>query len=250
MVICVLGALLYALWMPALRVQEVRASTERDASAAEVAQGSLGGTYAYILPRNSIFFVPKERMRAAVLDAYPEIAAVSITRSAFSAVTIATTPRAKAFIWCGTTIEMQYPSGCFDADAEGLIFKQSTIGAEGATTTPQGELRIFSALDAEVAEGETPIRRHVMSATSIPDALRFIKAVRGLGAPVSALALRGDEADLWLNGPTRITYVLGREEEAAELAASVLPKLPLANGSIQYVDLRFTGKVYVKRYGE
>lgn len=251
-------AALYALWLPQVRIQEVRAEGPSAESIAQAAMGSLAGTYAYLLPRNSIFFFPQGAVRSAVLGAHPEVAAVSISRSSFTSLRLIATPRAKAIIWCGPDIDTNYPDdACFDADAEGLVFKRSTAPAgtqilSTGSGTPMlpGDLRIFAPLDGEVAEGQSPVGLRVVGAAGIPDALRFVKAVRNLGVPVSALALRGDEADLWLNGPTRITYVLGDEEVAAELAASVIPKLNLTDGSIQYLDLRFRGKAYVKRYGE
>jgi hypothetical protein len=254
--VALLALVIYLLWLPQLRIQSVHAEGPQAEGVERVAQENLSGRYALILPRNSIFFFPKGAVRDAVLSTYPEISALSISRSSFTSVSLLGTPRASAFVWCGTTIDTPQAT-CFDTDAEGLVFKEAVVStstvvlttASGTPTTPS-DLRIFSPLDRELGEAATPVGAHVMNAEAIPDALRFVKAVRSLGVPVSSLVLRGDEADLWLNGPTRITYVLGREEEAAELAASVIPGLNLTNGSLQYLDLRFSGKAYIKRYGE
>ena len=197
-------------------------------------------------------------MRNAVLTAYPEVSALSISRASFNSVKLSGTQRANSFIWCGTSIDTPVPDGvCYEADAEGLVFRQASISTttvvlstSSSTPASAGDLRIFSPLVPERAEGESPVGARVSKAEAIPDALRFVKAIRGLGLPVSSLGLRDDEADLWLSGPTRITYVLGNEEEAAQLAASVVPTLSLTNGAIQYLDLRFKGKAYVKRFGE
>ena len=246
-------AALYALWLPAFRIQTVNAN-DADQRAIDAARQALTGSYAHIIPRNSIFFLPKEGMRQAVLNAYPDVAAVSVNRTSFSSIRIATTPRTKAFVWCGTGVDAPFADGCFDADAEGLVFEPAdTLETTGTTTeaAPQsGELRIYAPLDPQLGEGESPVRHSVTNAAAIPDALRFVKALRGMGASISALVLRGDEADLWIDGKTRITYVLGHEQEASQLAASALPKLPISDGTIQYIDLRFSGKVYVKKYGE
>ncbi len=257
LILLIAGAF-YALWMPAFRIQTVSANGPDADNAKTIASMKLVGTYGYIVPRNSVFFIPKSKIRSAILDAAPDVSAVSLVRTSFSSLEVRTTPRAASFVWCGTTVDTPFPNGaCFDADIEGLLFK----AAEGTTTTSSSTepnmaqsdgsyVRVFSALDRDVADGQSPLRAHVVSSSRIPDALKFVGAVRGLGAPVSALAIRGDEADLWIGGPTRITYVLGHEEEAAALAASALPTLKLTDGSIQYVDLRFPGKAYIKRYGE
>jgi hypothetical protein len=42
-------------------------------------------------------------------------------------------------------------------------------------------------------------------------------------------------------------YVLGSEQEAFTALVSAKDSLSLSDGSVDYVDLRFSGKVYVKR---
>ncbi|MBU2330176.1 hypothetical protein KKG57_01780, partial [Patescibacteria group bacterium] len=66
-------------------------------------------------------------------------------------------------------------------------------------------------------------------------------------ANVTSLAIRNDEADLYTTAGTRITYVLGQEQEAVITAASIFSQLNLNDGSVEYVDLRFAGKGYFKR---
>lgn len=250
---------IYFAWRPGLRIQAVTASGPGSDISQQVALTEIGGTYLHILPRNSIFFYPQAKIRTAILDSVPEAAAVSLQRDSFSSIHVTTIPREESFIWCGTSIDTPEPSGCYDADAEGFIFKLDTPAASSTASSTasgaqpnsaHGEVRIFTSLDRDITNGQSPIRAHAASAKYLPNALKFVDAMRTLGAPVSALAIRGDEADLWLNGPTRITYVLGQEKEAADVAASALPTLKLTDGSIQYIDLRFPGKAYVKKYGQ
>lgn len=243
----VLVGIEYAVWLPSMRINEVTATGPQQDGVQQIALDSLHGTYAYLIPRNSIIFFSGDKIRRAVLAAYPDIAAVSVHRASSHAITVVASPRATAFIWCGASIDTPYVDGsCYDADAEGLLFAQATVDSIQASST----LRIFGPLDTEVNADISPVRAHVVHAAAIPNALRFVKAMRGLGAPVSALGIHDDEADLWLQGPTRITYILGHEEQATRLAASALPTLSLTDHSIEYIDLRFEGKVYVKKFGQ
>ena len=59
--------------------------------------------------------------------------------------------------------------------------------------------------------------------------------------------IRGDEVDILLDSGTRLTYVLGHEEDAYSALKSAHGNFNLLNGSIDYVDLRFSGKVYLKK---
>lgn len=238
---------IYVAWMPRFRVQAVAASGPEQDGVAQAASNTLRGTYLFLLPHDSIFFYSPSKMRKAVLDAYPDIDAVSIHRSSFHSVSVLSIARASAFMWCGASIDTPYADGsCYDTDVSGLVFAPASDQERQASST----LRVFGVLDVGAVGSSSPVRAHVVGAAAIPNALRFVKAMRALGAPVSALALRDDEADLWLQGPTRITYLLGHEDQAAQLAVSAFPALNLTDHSIQYVDLRFEGKVYVKKAGQ
>ena len=61
------------------------------------------------------------------------------------------------------------------------------------------------------------------------------------------IVLRGDEVNDYLESGTRVTYVLGNEENAFTALASSKDTLNFSDGSLEYVDLRFDGKVYLKR---
>jgi hypothetical protein len=243
----VLGASVYLLWRPELRIQNVTIETYDAAALDPLVKGALVGSYFGILPRDSIVFFPKQRIRNAILDAYPVISAVSVSRVSLTSITIKTIERVSAFDWCGTTPDITAP--CYESDAEGLVFAPSVvpISLDGATSTPSKTLRIYGPL-VEASSSE-PIRSHVANASAIPNALRFERGMVSLGADVVSLELRTDEADVHLRSGTRITYVLGHEEQAAELAATAFPEINVNDGSVLYLDLRFDGKVYFKKKG-
>jgi hypothetical protein len=251
--VLLLAGLLYLIWLPALRVNAFDATGPDADGAKQVVARTVEGTYLFLIPRNSLFFLPENAMRKEILKEFPDVSAVSIKPSSLHGLTVTTTPREAAFVWCGASIDTPPADGsCFHADAEGLLFSPFDPATEDASST----LRIFAPLDHDIAAGDSPVRAHVLNPQRIPDALRFVKGLRGLGAPISALAIVGDEADLYVQGKTKILYVLGHEEQAMLLASSALPTLNFNDGTIDYIDLRFTtkqgepSKVYVKRFGQ
>lgn len=241
------GAVVYIFWRPEIRI----ATVEAQPSLVSIAEAELEGTYWHVFPRDSIFFYPERDIRAAVLEAHPEISALSISRSGLTSISIDTISRTAAFWWCGTPESASAANtSCYEADAEGLIFRPAIVSEEASSTPSGSTLRIYAALLDATSTPSYPLRAHMESLEAIPDVLRFVKAMKALGVSPVSLAIRGDEADLFIpssGSGTRITYVLGREEAAASLAGSVFPTLNLTDGSIEYVDLRFSGKAYVKR---
>ncbi len=242
LLVVLLTVALYVLWLPVFRMHEVRVTGAHQEEIKAIAEQQLAGSHLFIVPRNSLFFIPESEIRNAVLNAYPDIEALSISADGLTTLTLNAVSRAEAFLWCGETPDT--PSDpCYEANAEGLIFAASEAQA---STTPI--LKVYAALEG--VQGETPLRAHVSYASRIPDALKFVKAMQQLQASVVSVAIRNDEADLYTASGTRITYVLGHEQEAAITAASIFPQLNLNDGSVEYVDLRFPGKGYFKRRGD
>lgn len=242
-----LGAIIYGLWRPEVRITEVRFKEIPDEHGArQIAQDAVSGTYAGIVPRDSIFFYPEKEMRAAFLDTFPSLESVSVSRNSFHSLVVEGEGRVAAFFWCGETAEAVSldAASCYEADAGGLVF------APLASTTDAHDpsmLRIYTSLmNADVPS--YPIRGVVSGAEHLSNILSFVGAVKELGIPVLAALIAGDEAELFITPETRIKFILGEEDEAAKSAAVALKDLNLLNGSIEYVDLRFPGKLYIKRH--
>ena len=281
----VIVGLYICVWLPAFRIQYVQAAGPDASSIQADTVKALTGTIGYIVPRNSIFFFPDSEIRDQLLTQYPEVVSVTISRTSFDSISIMSVPRESSFVWCGSTYtssnspsvvsapvtdtsasstdssdtasstlyvdssdsalttstaaDQNTSQPCYNTDSNGLIF---AVDASPATNV----LKVYGLL---VSSTTMPIGVHLSSAASIPNALEFVKEIKSLGVPVITLVLRNDEADLYAQSGTRITYVLGQEKTAVALAASTFPSLNINDGSLEYVDLRFGDKVYFKKFG-
>ena len=240
--VVLVGALLYGAWLPSLRVDTVTAEGPHTDDIVRMAQEELVGTHLFIVPKNSLFFIPEARIRKRILSQQPSIVAVSIKSSGLNSIRVIALERSSAFLWCGVSHAVPATT-CYHADPDGLIFAPDVGPLPAATSTAL--LRVYVPLADNAVE---PVTAHTGYASVLPNSLRLAKAFRALGANISELALRSDEADFYTASGTRITYVIGKEKEAAQLAASVFSKLMLNDGSIEYVDLRFE-RVYLRRQG-
>ena len=240
--LCVAG-LFYVAWLPALRVQTVTAEGLNSEGTVAIAQQSLQGTHLFIVPRNSLFFVPESDMRKRILAEFPDIVAVSFKSSGLTGLHVVPVARTSAFVWCGVE-RVGSTDPCYAADPDGLIFAPYTSDVPMASSTLQ--LRMYAPIEGDVL---APVRAHIANTKNIPNTLQLARALKTLNANIAEVAFRGDEADLYTAGGTRITYIVGQEREAATLAASVFPTLSLNDGSVDYVDLRFESKVYLRKQG-
>lgn len=235
---CIAGAV-WLLWHPAIRVAEItvsgEGSEERVEAISAIAHRSVAGFYGYVLPRDSIFFLPEKDIRARILDTYPDIAAVSVNRERFDAISVTVFPRIPAFIWCGA--DREAPEPCLFADSEGFLFAD-------ADTASTSLLTFYASLENAATE---PLRATVARAKDTPGVFWFVRTIAELGLSTEAVVLRGDEADVHLrDSDTRITYVLADEQGAAALVAIALKNLPAPLHTFEYIDVRFPGKAYFK----
>lgn len=254
-----LAALITLLRQPNIRIARIQvfgppslgsyggASVDANRSIEAIARAALEGDYFGLIPRDSIFVYPAARIRAGILAAYPDIAAVSLFRDGLTGLSVKLIGRAPVARWCGSAFATSSAQSCYVFDASGYLY------APVATITQTiNAFTVYAPLAGDagkppVASEVKPFRATIAQANALPPAFDFARQLRALGSPVEAVVVRGDEVDDMLASGTRVTYVLGDEANAFTALTSARADLNLADGSLEYVDLRFNGKVYLKK---
>jgi len=243
--ICILlGTLIWGLQQSAVRISRVQIfgadalPAGRQESLAEIASTAMQGNYFGIIPRDSFFFFSATRIRAGLLAMHPEIAAVSIFRNGLTGLTIKIDNRVPVARWCGSTPDTT--TDCYLFDVKGYIFTTATT-----TTQTMNPFVVYEPIEST----SSPIGSTLPNANEFPSAFDFARQLYTLGSPVSSIVFSNGEVDQHLESGTRITYVMGNEQNAFTALVSAHDNLNLADGSLEYVDLRFDGKVYVKKAG-
>jgi len=252
LLLLLLATVIYGLWQSAVRISRIDVYSANP-SLAEYARSEMQGSYLGIIPRDSFFFFPASSIRADIISAHPDIAAVSIFRNGLTGISIKTSDRVPIARWCGSTPDaarfdlnasstrsnLVARENCYVFDASGYIFATAT-----STTQALNSFTLYAPLDNDSAE---PIRATIAHSEIVPHAFDFARQLDTLGSPVTNVVLRDDEVDDYLTSGTRITYVLGHENDAFTALVSANAGLNLADGSLEYIDLRFDGRVYLKR---
>lgn len=243
----IISASIYGLWRQSVRISRVTIYGA-DQSLAGLAAAEMAGSYFNIAPRDSTFLFPARRIRTSILQAHIDIAAVSIFRNGFTGLSIKLDYRVPIARWCGLAPSEGVAEYCYLFDANGFIFSAASSGDGGvrsATSSPTvNNFTLYAPLAGEALE---PLRASIAHAEKLPAVFDFARELTTRGSPVDSVVFRDDEVDLRLKSGTRVTYVLGHEQDAFTALASAKSNVDLADGSIEYVDLRFDGKVYVKK---
>jgi len=240
----VLGALVSGIWQPQVRISHV-VIYGADQSLADVATLAMQGSYLGIIPRNSTFFLSESSIRAPILAAHQDIAAVSIFRNGFTGLSIKVDYRAPIARWCGVSPKSQTASStevtldesnCYFFDASGFIYSTTTA------SQPVNSFTVYGSIE----NTQTAIGAILPHADKLPAAFDFARQLTQFKSPISSIAFREDEVDVFLKSGTRVTYLLAHEQDAFTALVSAHANIDLSDGSVEYVDLRFPGKVYVK----
>lgn len=212
-----------------------------DQSFAEIAFREMQGNYLGIIPRDSTLFFSGSRIRENIIAAHSDIAAVSIFRNGLTGLSIKMNNRVPVARWCGSVNPQQavfaLSTDCYFFDANGFVY---------ATTSAERPLNSFIVYGS-LTNGDSPVGSTLMNAEKFPAAFDFARQLIMFGSHVSSVVFRNDEVDDHLESGTRITYVLGDEQNAFTALASARDNFNLADGSIEYIDLRFGRKVYLKK---
>lgn len=237
LVVIAIGSAVYGLWQTPVRISRV-VMYGTDQSLAAIALSAMQGS-SFGIPNDSTFFIPKSRIRARIMATNSGIAAVSIFRNGFTGLSIRVDYRTAIARWCGLAPTEGVDEYCYVFDANGFLF-----AASATTTETINSFALYAPLVGDTLE---PLHATLVRADQLPSVFDFARKLGTLGSPVTRIILTDDEVSDILASGTRVTYVLGSEEQSYTALASARADLDLADGSISYIDLRFPGKVYVKK---
>ncbi len=242
-----MGGVIWGLWQPFLRIRAVIVIAG-DPSLASYADAALSGRDFWILPRDTTLLPPEGAIRRAILAAHPEIAAVSVYHAGLNTLAIRADARTPVARWCGTTPPGQgvIPS-CYLFDPSGFIYASAPTTATSTAATSTGETLNDFVLYAPLVSSTTEaVRATIAAADALPAAFNFARELSAFGSPVTSIAIHDGEADDTLASGSVILYLLGNENGAYTALKSAQGQFNLADGSVAYVDARFSGKLYVK----
>lgn len=241
-----LGAGVYGLWRPSVRISHITVEGA-DAPLDEIVTKAMEGSYLGIIPRNSILFFPSSNIRADILATHPGVAALSIARDGLSGISLKVNERVPIARWCGVSFEAFAGEGCYLFDANGFVYATTTPSDE-AGLSAEKTLTPFILFGTLIDDGVSPIGSTLKNADEFPAVFDFARQVGSSGSPIRAIVIRNDEVDFFISATgARITYLLGDAQNAFTALVSAKDTVNLSDPNLSYIDLRFSGKIYLKK---
>lgn len=214
-----------------------------------IAQEYLQGNYALIIPKTNMLLFSKRGMKYFLLDRIPSLESVTIDFTTRNALTITVQEKKPQFVWCDAIV-------CYFIDSTGIIYKEAPIFSDGAFITFSG---------GDMITGD-PLKQRFVSESAFMNITQILEFLQKY--PVHILGVRYTETDdieirvdqirdMMVNAQAKILIspMMSGESigDALDLILSdkAFSGQVKTNGSrLEYLDLRFAGKIYYKFSGE
>lgn len=254
----VVGLIVSALWglsSESMRISSVTVSTDGDVRPDDIGaavERAFAGTHALFIPNDSILFTGVDAVRKEILTSFPRIATVDFARVGLTGLTATVHERVPAALWCGDVVpEIAYKSSkeqseahdeawgtCFLMDGDGYLY------AKSPTYSGNVFMRYYGPLNEA-----SPIGQNFITHDEFASWQSFFRDLAHDGLVVRALLIVDErDCELYLDNGLRV--LVPRTEPLSSLRdrlTSLMAERAIdTNKNIEYVDMRFGGKAFVK----
>lgn len=245
----VFGIFSYVMNLSPLRVEKVvifGTNIVSESEVSEVVNTLISGKYFFLIPKNNVFFYPKERLGNDLLSKFSRIEAVypALDRGNILVVTVA--ERSPKYVWCGkeNRRDTSTHEECYFMDKDGYIFIKS----------PDFSPNVFFRIYGELASTTEPIGARVFSLDEFTRIMDFRSAVSSIGfSPKAVVSLKDGDYEFILNNGGKILFNtkndFAKSADNIRLAVTSAPlfdELKTKPNKLLYIDVRFGNKVFYK----
>lgn len=216
-----------------------------------LAQEKLLGNYFLVYARDNSYLFSKRDIEQSLLEAFPRIASVSVSRTDDHTIAITISERKPYALWCGEEFQSAIPSlnNCWFIDDTGFVFDQAPVFSGGVYLEVYGKL-----VEKNVGEplrSALPYERFGMINS-------FIKLLRAEVGGVLRVEIKPEgELEVTMENSTTYPFLSGviirfKDEESPEvLIKNLLAAIPVQfpdniplKKKLLYIDMRFGNKIF------
>ncbi len=245
---CLVSLVIVALRAETFRVSDVTIDGLSHLSAEDVdryvREGMQGTTFGF-LHKDSTFMLDAESMAAGLREAFPRIEDVSVVRNGLRGMSVTVREREPKALWCGDVVPPQFEHAsssdvgrCYFMDRTAFIYAERVDGFEDLD-------RYYGSL-----ERSNPIGQHYFTEEEFSKLCTMREKLKEHDLEVASLLLV-DERDMELYLVRHAARVIVPRSLSAEtvvdrLVAALTSEAFDASRPLEYVDMRFETRVYVK----
>lgn len=246
LILAIFGAIVGLFHLKYARIQSVKiAGTETlpEDSIQSLIKNNLAGAYFFLIPRDSVFFYPKQKIEQDVIDAYPQVQTFSISLSNLTTLSGTLSERHQVGVWC-----KEGGADCYFVDEGGFLYERA----------PQISGNVYFTYSGDLSSGTSTaaLRGSFLDPASFAKLNAFLKTLKdqNLFTPISFTKTAKDEGDLATSEGVvlRINVTTDSSVILANLASALggtSLQDPKVRSRLEYIDLRFENKMYYKLKG-
>ncbi|MBP9750028.1 MAG: FtsQ-type POTRA domain-containing protein [Candidatus Pacebacteria bacterium] len=247
---CLCAALVSTLRADLFRVRDITVHGVEYLNEEDVAQNvrerMQGDTIGFI-PKDSTFALQLDTLTQALRDAFPRIEEVSLERQGPQGLSLTIRERHPEALWCGDVVPPIMEQGtssvaqgrCYVMDRTGFIYAER-----------EGEVDMLDRYYGSL-EKASPIGQYLLAEQEFAELRALHDTLRSKGADIIALLLVDErDMELYLTLPARV--IVPRTLPVATMSERLMATLSSeafdTSRALEYIDMRFETRVYVKYF--
>ncbi|MFC1732907.1 cell division protein FtsQ/DivIB [candidate division KSB1 bacterium] len=245
-VIIVVGITTWFLHRPSLQIREIVVhgnSVISDSDLKKVTEEALIGKYFYLFPHTNTFIYPEKKIEASILTSFKQIESIDIVRTNFQTLAMEVEEQKPYALWCLQDIleDGEVQDICYFLNREGLVYSYA----------PNFTGNVFFRFYGDLDDGD-PIGKYYLKVNNgFNKTSLLIDSMTDLDiVPIELHPLGDDDMELYIDDGSKILFT--REQPSSEVLDNLKVVLKSETfkdenkGDVEYVDLRFGNKVFLK----
>ncbi len=236
-------------WIPFFHIRTVSISGTETINSSELERYVLlrtQGTFLGIVPKKNVFLIHKKTLEQAIQSFFPHASTVKINKH-FTSLRITITERERDAVWCSS---LDSEAVCYSVDTEGVIYEIA-----GKASNP-----LFFVYDTPVLYDTEPILKSVLPKEAYTRIEQIRQNLQHYTIPLYGYSLHDENEEIFYLSPIRhnepSSFIKTQTKQDTEsivshlvtaLKSDVLSEQKATYFSgLEYIDLRFDGKVFYK----
>lgn len=233
-------------------------------------EGYIADKYLGLFAQANSLIYPRRALKDGILDTFSEVKNVRVKLDGFHIIDIRVSEHKPSYLWCGLPStqeesleeffekvefkeEVLESPECYFLSPEGIIFSRAPYFSDGVF------LEVYGSLFGERVRGSVvykkPLGFYILDEKLFGQVIAFLNVLNARGMNVEKLVYKEDEDSLFrLKNGVEILFTLNQSfedvlsnlESVLDTDEIILSDLTEIETSLQYIDLRFKGKVFFR----